>query len=388
MFHRGLILSALAPVLQKIPLRLASKSGVSLAVLFFAVVLIPTAGLANTTKNCPPEPAQNVPIASGQTYSGSNCILKTTGDVDSFTFTAAAGNTWRIVEGLAGSVAENICLNVYAPGSTGTPIFTGCTGVGFGGPPAVEDNQVTASAGVYTIVVTEGGNGNQLYDLSLERIDPPPGDAIALTLAQSVTGTVAQPTAQNPYTFYAATTGTYEVVTSYVSGADNVCFDIFQPGAISVSTACTGVGFGGPSTIQATFTPAKNGTYLVVIHTASNDSTTNYNLEVSCILGGCPNLPKCALTDTLSYDAPSGTLTMNFTLGTPVAATWNVWLTSQNTMSNLWSVAQPITEPPVSIPKTQTGVAKAGKIGVLSTLTTPKGGITCSNFAQVNTGAP
>jgi len=388
MFDRGLFLRGLVRAQVGSQIRFWSSAGLLLAALLFAMVVIPTAGWASTTKNCPAEPAQNVPIVSGETYAGSNCLLKTTGDVDSFTFTAAAGNTWRIVLGLTGTITENICLNVYAPGSTGTPIYTGCTGVGIGGSYAVVDNQLTKTAGVYTAVVTEEGNGNELYGISLERIDPVPGDAVALTLASSVTGTIAESAAQNAYTFYGGTTGTYEVISSYLSGADNVCFDIYQPGAVLVSTQCTGVGVGGGTTIQETFTPAKNGTYLVVIHTASNASTTNYNLEATCILGSCPNPPKCLVTDTLSYDAPSGTLTMNFTLETPGAETWNGWLTSQNSMQLLWSVPQPLTFPAITVTKTQTGVAKAGKIGVLTTLTTPKGGIICSNFATFNTGAP
>jgi len=97
---------------------------------------------------------------------------------------------------------------------------------------------------------------------------------------------------------------------------------------------------------------------------------------------------KCALTDSLSYNATTGALTMKFTLGTPAAVTWNGWLTSQNGMQKLWSQSRPITEPAVTVTKTQTGVAKAGNVGVLSTLTTPTGGITCSSWQLVNTGTP
>lgn len=98
--------------------------------------------------------------------------------------------------------------------------------------------------------------------------------------------------------------------------------------------------------------------------------------------------PPCALTDAPSYNATTGTLTMNFTLATPVAATWNGWLTSQNAMQQLWSQSQPITDPAVKVTKTQANVAKSGKVGVLSTLTTPTAGITCSSWVQINTGTP
>ena len=95
----------------------------------------------------------------------------------------------------------------------------------------------------------------------------------------------------------------------------------------------------------------------------------------------------CLLKDTLSYNATSGVLTMTFTVGTPVAATWNGWLTYQNKLVSLWSQGLPLTEPPVS--KTMThALAKSGTVGVLSTLTTPTGGITCSSWQTINTGTP
>lgn len=367
-------------------MRISTIFRLLLAGLLFTLILAPTSGWASSVTNCPPEPTQNVGVVSGQTYSGANCLLKTTGDVDSFTFTAAAGDTWRIVTSVAGSVTANICLDVYAPGSTGTPIFQGCTGIGAGGLPAVEDNQGTASAGVYTAVVKEANNANQQFAVSLERINPTPPDAATLSLSTSVTAQVAAPTAQNAYKFYGSTTGIYQVNASYLSGADNVCFDIYGPGATVVTTACTGVGAGGLATISANVTPKQNTWYLVLIHTASNASTTNYNLEVSCYLGTCnPPPPTCALKDALSYNATNQTLTMTFTVATPVTATWNGWLVNAGNVQSIFSQSLPVTEPPTTKVKTKTGVVKSGVIGVLSTLYNSNG-ITCSSWNLVNTG--
>lgn len=369
-------------------MRLPTNVRPLLAALLFAVVLAPTSGWANSTTNCPTEPDQNVPIASGETYWGANCLLKTTGDVDSFTFTAAAGDTWRIVAGLVSSTTANISLSVYAPGSA-TAIFSGQTGVGYGGSPSVEDNQAITKPGVYTVAVTETTNGDQQYAVTLERINPPPPDAKALTLSKNVTGQVATPTAQNSYTFYATTTGTYEVAASYTSGLDNVCFDIYA-GATLENTACTGVGYGGPASIQADVTPKQNGNYVVLIRTATNDSTTNYNLEVSCFLGSCqPPPPTCSLKDVPSYNASSETLTMNFTVANPATtATWAGWLVSQGKVTSLFSQSLPYTEPAATVTKTQTGVAKSGEVGILSTLSDSTGGIICNSWALVNTGKP
>jgi hypothetical protein len=99
--------------------------------------------------------------------------------------------------------------------------------------------------------------------------------------------------------------------------------------------------------------------------------------------------PSCTLDDTATYDATSSTLTMNFAINTFAASTWNVWLTYQNTIEQLFSVSQPKTKnPPETITKTKTDLPKEGTVGVLSTLTTATGGIVCSNLATVNTGTP
>jgi hypothetical protein len=95
--------------------------------------------------------------------------------------------------------------------------------------------------------------------------------------------------------------------------------------------------------------------------------------------------PVCILTDAPSYNATTGILTMKFTVGTPSVATWNGWLTENNNMQLLWSQSQPETGSPVSVTKTHT-LAKSGRVGILSTLTIPTTGITCSSWQTVSTG--
>jgi hypothetical protein len=108
-------------------------------------------------------------------------------------------------------------------------------------------------------------------------------------------------------------------------------------------------------------------------------------MEASCVAGNCKSTPSCALKDTLSY--ASGTLTMNFAVQNTYATTWNIWLTDQNNMQLLYSEPQPITDSLTPVTKTAT-LAPEGKVGVLSTLTTPTKGIACSSWVQIETGAP
>jgi hypothetical protein len=358
----------------------------------FGLLLFSSAGwAATTTVNCPTEPKQNVPIASGDTYSGANCVLNTTGDVDSFTFNASAGDTWTVVGGVGTTHASDICVALNAPGSNGTHLFYGCTAA-YGGILSTSTTMKLTVAGTYTIVVSEELNGETLYNLSLERISPAPTDATALTLSKNIVGSVPTPTGQEAYTFYGATSGTYEIAVSYTSGPDNACLNVYQSGTtvLKAGPPCT-IYAGGEYTITEYVTPSANGTFVVDIYGSTDDETTNYNLEISCYSGTCPVQPPppvCTLKDSPSYNASTETLTMTFTLATPAAATWNTWLTTGNTMQTLWSQSKPITEPAVTISKTKTGLPKSGKIGILSTLTTTTAGITCSSWTVVNTGTP
>jgi len=370
-------------------IRLSSNSGLLLSALLVVVLLIPSSGWANTSKNCPVEPS-SAAIVSGETYIGSNCVLTTVSNQDLFTFSVNAGDTWNIVAEGANVVYPNqICFSLHDP--KGNAVVGGCSQSGVGIFFAAATSQL-ALAGTYTIDLYEMQTASVDYGISVERLSPAPVDATALSLGKTVSGTVSPPSAQEAYTFYGTTTGKYQVTATMTSGAypQNLCFTVYRPGgAAVVGLTCTLSGV-GQTTIQADVTPAVNGSHVIIVDTQANDDTLNFDLNVTCVSapGTCGSPPPlCSIADALQYDATSGTLTMNFTVGTPVAATWNAWLTYQNTITNLFTVSQPATKQPVTITKT-TSLPKKGRIGVLSTLTTPTKGITCSNFAQTNTGAP
>ena len=97
--------------------------------------------------------------------------------------------------------------------------------------------------------------------------------------------------------------------------------------------------------------------------------------------------PACVLTDTLTYDATTQVLSMNFSLATQSAATWRGWLVDESGTEALWSQSLPVTEPAVSKTETHT-VPKNGGVGILSTLTTKTGGITCSIWKTIDTETP
>ena len=458
-------------------MRVSTNFALLLATLFFGLLLVPRATLAQAhIANCPKEPITGVPIASGYVYAGSNCILNGPGDVDGFVFSANDGETYQLALGWQGG-GQNPCLTLYDPNLV-IIIPQTCTSAN-----GIVQQKTLTTTGQYTILITEPKGSQQLvadYALSLERIDPFPSDAQPIKFSDVVPGTIAAPTEQNVFTFNGATTGTYQVTITYTGGADNVCIYLYSPGTIIPSnlSGCTHV-----NSYQFQFQPNQNDIYMLLINGAGNDSTADYNLEVVCLLGYCPILEpttttltsypnpstdgqavtftavvsssdgpppdgeivsfmhgktvlgtamlsggkatfsdstltpgattpvtavypgdstfltstsnvvkqvvygQCTLTDSLSYSASSKTLTMKFTVGNIVATTWNVWLTYQNTLEELFSASQPITNPPVTVTKTTT-LSAEGKVGVLSTLTTPRKGIYCSSYQEINTGKP
>jgi hypothetical protein len=287
-------------------------------------------------------------------------------------------------------------MYLYPPGTTTvTPI---CTDKGWG-TNSVGSTQKLTVAGTYTIILKETMNGATLYGLTLERINPVPSDATALILKNTVAGEVTPPTAQDVYTFFGATSGTYQITVNLLTGSQtDVCFNVYQTGAsvLNGNPPCTDTGW-GTNTIQELVTPKQAGTFLVLIWSSTNDGTVNYNVDVSCYLGSCPVVqppPRTTCTETPTYNATTGTLTMDFTIATPGAVTWNGWLVDGDTVQNMWTVSQPKTEPnPVTVTKTHSVAAKSGVVGILSTFYTPPtttatGGITCSSWQTISTGKP
>jgi hypothetical protein len=344
------------------------------------LLLAPMAALGQAhVANCPKEPQTGVPIASGDTFSGANCVLNTPGDIDGFTFGATAGDTYQLALGYQGGFT-NVCLTLLDPTSA-IIIPQTCTS-----GDAIVLQQKLTTTGSYNIQVTEPTGGAQsvdAYALSLERINPFPPDAQTIALATEVSGSLV-PTEQNAFTFSGVTTGTYQVTLTYTGGFINACVSLYSPGTTIASTL-SGCTSGGSFEFQ--FTPTQNATYMLLINGIGNNSTVSYNLEVSCAAGMCKQQlpPPCTLKDAASY--ANGTLTMNFTVGNNVATTWNIWLSSQNTITTVYSAAQPKTVPPVPITKTAS-LSPAGIVGILSTLTTSTKGIFCSSYVQVNTGTP
>jgi hypothetical protein len=367
-----------------------------LGAVFVALMLAPRSAVAQGV-NCPTEPTQTT-ISDGEVYNGSNCVLHAIGDIDIFKFPANQGDTYQITLAITVAANSNICLKLYDP--NGNPLDSGCTAYNNGANAAVVIDQKLTMTGTYQINVTEVSNVPQQYALSLERLYPFPPNATPINTFGTVDkGDIAEPSDSNAFTFYGVTTGKYQV-TAALSGSilSNICMTVYAPdGSLVVPSSgtnpgCTAYNNGANASVVIDFTPPKNGTYMEFIQVNGNDGTQTFTMEVACVFGMCTQPPPllCTLKDSLSYDASTSTLTMNFTVENSHPVTWNAWLSYQSTITNVVSASQPATTTPVVIKKTAS-LGKEGTVGVLSTFTTPTTptkGIICSSYTQINTGTP
>jgi hypothetical protein len=181
--------------------------------------------------------------------------------------------------------------------------------------------------------------------------------------------------------FTAPASGDYSVVGSFRGAQYDIgtVVAIVANEDILFNSSVTSVNETVPFDTQVTL--KKGGT--IVFSAGPGGGLQNTGLAVTIT----ESVPPCTLADVASYNAKSNTLTMNFTVGNQSAVKWNAWLTSGINITGLFSVSQPITNPPKAITKT-TVLSPAGTVGVLSTLTTPTNGIICSSFVTVNTGTP
>ena len=86
----------------------------------------------------------------------------------------------------------------------------------------------------------------------------------------------------------------------------------------------------------------------------------------------------------LDLSVTGSTLNMDFTVGSPMAATWNVFLSVADVVVPLFSIPLPAIDPPASFPLVIPGFPSLGGVGCLTTLTTGDG-IECSVWKTVDT---
>ena len=308
-----------------------------------------------------PSDAQQVTLADpvNVTFAPANVQI-------TYTFDGSTTGTYLVSANYTGG-QNGTCVYLYYPGSATPqpPPDQGCTS---GGVFQLTFNP--PQNGTYTVLLTgqgDGSGGDYSFEVSCY---------LGTCLKEPTTTQLTS--SPNPSADGQAVTFTAVVSSSGGAPADGETVS-FKHGTTVLGT---GKLSGGKATFSdSTLTPGATTPITAVYPGDSNFHGSTSNTVDQVVYG------PCTLTDSLSYSATSSTLTMKFTVGNIVATTWNAWLTDKNTIQELFSGSQPITNPPAHVTKTTT-LSKEGTVGVLSTITTPTGGIFCSSYVQINTGTP
>ena len=131
---------------------------------------------------------------------------------------------------------------------------------------------------------------------------------------------------------------------------------------------------------------------LFVLQIGVSSATTTH------LFPGCPTFPipivpdlacQKALQVDAHYDHQHETLHIDVSIHMTQALHWSLWVVSHGDMTEIASMDLPeALERPLSLPVSIPLFPPQGRIGILSTLTTPFKGIACSTYDLVETGVP
>jgi hypothetical protein len=215
-----------------------------------------------------------------------NAAMGTVGDLDLYTFTAAAGDSFAITAGDTSGNAFTPQLTVYRPDGTVQATDTAVGGAG------VELLSLTV-AGTYSVLIddyTDNHIGNYaLHFIKLpgpQPIDPADQDGGALASGQSVTASLTAGDL-DAYTFTLATGGSATVRASELGAtAFFPQIDVFGPNGAQVGTNT-----GNASALVTLTNVTLGGTYTIVMHDFGDDNPGQYALALNATPGADTRAP-------------------------------------------------------------------------------------------------
>ncbi|HZL35248.1 MAG TPA: dockerin type I domain-containing protein [Tepidisphaeraceae bacterium] len=223
------------------------------------------------------------PIASGQTKAGT---INWTGDLDVYTFTAAAGNTFDLSLGDAGATSQlQPYLQVFGPDGTRVGnTFNYATNTSVN----VIYNVPSADGGTYTVVVQDAvGNHLGAYDLELAvapatQAPDSDGDGGPIVSGQTKAGTINRTGDLDVFTFTAAAGNTFDLSLGDPDAASQLqpYLQVFGPNGTRVGNTFN---YATNTSVSVIYTvpSADGGTYTAVVQDAVGNHVGSYDLELA-----------------------------------------------------------------------------------------------------------
>ncbi len=200
-----------------------------------------------------------VTLSCGQSVSGTTTSYM---QEDYYTFTAAAGDTVRIVAAkVSGSASFSAAMALYDP--SGTIIATSTS--------APIEKALTAS-GDYTVRVYDNYyDATGTYQIRWDRVNNPCGGKVTLPCGQSVSGTTTSYAQEDYYTLTAAAGDTVRIVAAKVSGtAFSLAMALYDPSGAVIATSAS-------APIEKALTTS--GNYTVRVYDNFYDGTGTYQIR-------------------------------------------------------------------------------------------------------------
>lgn len=222
-------------------------------------------------------------LASGQTKFGN---INRTGDIDVYTFSAAAGASFDISFGdLNATSGVHPYLQVFSP--SGARIVNNASG----GTKTSVSGIVTVSptgAGVYTAVVQDFlGNSTGPYSIELAvgpaaQVADSDGEGGPISNTQTKAGNINRFGDIDTYTFTASAGDTFDVTLGDANAASGVhpYLQIFAPSGTRIINNASG---GTNTSVDGQYhvPPTGAGTYTIVVQDFLGNSTGGYNLQLT-----------------------------------------------------------------------------------------------------------
>lgn len=346
-----------------------------------AFVLLPRPVFAgDEAKNCVTEPT-DMAIAYGDVLLGAGCLISPSTDVDIFRFSGSAGEVVRVV----GST-------VVGPGTVRVQVLDpDGASLGLLNPPVIVEGGsgwryfTLQKTGTYSVVVYEVASDETVeYGLTLERIAPPGPDAVPLTL------TVASADELNPgndidlFRFHAAAGSQIRISLDpqIVQIGQHLQVHVARPSGVLYTLG----EFTSPNPFFFDIPITETGDHTIQLRPyRSNMDPFGYTIRIDCLSGPCAP-PDCTLEIEPTF--ADTTLTLDLTVGNRLSsASWHVWLWVLNETVRLWSFPIGVISPDLHFAVPIPGFPSLGKVAILSSITTPTGGIACFDAETVDTGS-
>jgi hypothetical protein len=221
------------------------------------------------------------------------------------------------------------------------------------------------------------------YGVTLERLAPVGADADPLSLNTIVSGDLDPGADIDIFRFEAQAGSRIRVSATPVNRPAAQDFQLLVTDPLG---QCFGncIEVSGKNPISYDVNVTQTGTHVVALRGyRPNLDPFSYTVEIQCLQGPC-SPPDCVVEVNPTFDA--GTLTVGLHLGNRLpSATFNLSLVVSTQTLRLISAPIPTIDPVVSFALPIPGLPNLGRVGVMSTITTPALGVACIDTETVNT---